>query len=994
MKRLLIFAALVLGLASCQREPEGLDVNVGGEVETFVTVNLPEDVTRAVAGTDSAQSDINAILLKGDLKLRYILQVFNAEGDSFKAMDFKYADAKSVVFPVRLVPNRHYRFVVWADLVENNGLVDGQDCDDLHYVIGTSLRDIKLADEWKAMDETRDAYTGYYKTTGNGFVGTESINITLTRPFAKLRVVTTDIDELFDGVYPHNAVVTYTTNHYKAFDAFAATPGDRTLAGKEHIYVIDTYSGENPAEQMTLYTDYFFATEEDDAVRFNINVKEANGTTIKLSSFNTDIKVKRNYLTTLIGDVLTEGNNVNVNVQPGLGGQENPNIVYNVITSGAELEQAVDNGGSYMLGNDIYVSSPVASTLALTRADEGKTTTINLNGFDITVKNTGTDPFITVGADDTLVFSGDGEVTLTDDSTAAFINNEGDVVLQGGTHSSDNNNVDIITGNGDIYKTGGDIDQDNVKSQLEALQYVCANGGEMTLTTDITVTKQLAIENNVTIDGNGKTIIYTGSDLRLFDVQSGNHNFTLKNVNIKFETGYCQRGINYNTGGTLTIENVNIVEGTTYPTYTINLPSKANGAKVEIKDSNIKGHIALNIWAQNVVANATDSTFSNYDTTDVEDYVTVKLNNNGTDSAEHSIINIYGGTVIAKDQNGDACVAISNNTITGQINVSDTTEVTGTTKNTVAAVRYNGYNEFYGCYTLASAIERATNDSNATIVLVRDIEVSETQWIEGNVTLDLNNKTVSCTADRFFRILNEGTEVINVTIKNGKLLNTANGGRCVETRSGNIALTLEDVELEATNGTWPQPLTIGGSGENITVNINESSIKANYVGYGITTFNPVALNVTNTTIDAWAALNLREPLSSVGSNGSEINVTGSTFICKNITNGESNAFAAIKVADDGIDLNIDSTSTITVEALGDQPQGIIDLSCSNNPTIDNCNVTIAAEINANGNPLILPENSIGNNTVIKFAAKYADTLKNENWTVSEAEDGFVTVTVK
>ena len=854
--RFLALLALVLGVVSCQTEPEGLDVNVGGAVDTEITVSLPEAATRTTAGEDSALGAIaNKVIESDDYTLRYIFAVYYDGETHSDNRQVVCSDATSVSFPVRLVPGRDYKFVVWADIVKE------AEKSDWHYNT-TNLEEITLNEtSWKAMDETRDAYTAVEPI--NNYNGSMNINITLKRPFAKLRIVTTDREELARlGITPSYAKVRYTTPHRTTFNALTGKAVETDVASttKEHIYAIDAYNS-NSENNMTLFTDYFFA--EKDIVKFEMNVYE-DEQMLKLigeeNIFNTDIYVEENRLTTLIGNILTDCNDIKVVIDDTL-----PDSQYN-IESFEDLKAALNTPNA------------------------------------------------------------------------------------------------------------------NIK-----------------LTKDITVTEKLTINNNVTIDGNGKTITYTGSNW-LFDVpmietraNSVNQNFTLKNVNIKFETSYCQRGINYNTGGTLTIEKVNIIEGTTYPTYAINLAGTSNDAKVEIKDSNIKGHIALNVWGRNIVANATNSTFSNYDTTDVEDYVTIMLNNNGTNSAEHSIININGGKVIAKDQNGDACVAISNNTETGEINVSDTTEVTGTIRNTVASVRYNGSNNSYGCYTLAAAIERATDDSNATIVLVRDIEISETQWIEGNVTLDLNDKTISCTADRFFRIKNEGTEVINVTIKNGKLLNTADGGRCVETRSGNIALTLEDVELEATNGTWPQPLTIGGSGENITVNINESSIKANYVGYGITTFNPVALNVTNTTIDAWAALNLREPLSSLGSNGSVINVTGSNFICKNITNGESNSFGAIKVADDGIDLNIDSTNTITVEALGDQPQGVIDFGSINNPTIDDCNVTIAAEINANGNPLILPKNSIGDNNVIKFAAKYAETLKSENWIISDAVDGFVTI---
>ena len=855
MKKLLALLAVVLAVVSCQTEPEGLDVNVGGAVDTEITVSLPEAATRATAGEDSALGAIaNKVIESDDYTLRYIFAVYYNDETHPDNRQVVCSDATTVSFPVRLVPGRDYKFVVWADIVKESEKTDW------HYNT-TNLEAITLNEtSWKAMDETRDAYTAVEPVTN--YNGAKDINITLKRPFAKLRIVTTDREELARlGITPSYATVKYTTAHRTTFNALTGKSVETNVVSttKEHSYAIDAYNS-NSENNMTLFTDYFFA--EKDIVKFEMNVYEDAAKTklIKENIFNTDIYVEENRLTTLIGNVLTDGNNIKVVIDDTL-----PECQYN-IESLEDLKAALNTPNA------------------------------------------------------------------------------------------------------------------NIK-----------------LTNDITTAEKLTISNSVTIDGNGKTITYTGSEW-LFDVpmietraNSVNQNFTLKNVNIKFETSYCQRGINCNTGATITIENVNIIEGTTYPTYAINLQGKANDAKVEIKDSNIKGCIALNVWGQNVVANVTNSILSNYDTADHEDYATVKLNNNGTVSAEHSIININGGKVIAKDQTGAACVAIINDSETGQINVSGTTEVTGTTANSVAAVRYNGSDNFYGCYTLAAAIERATNDSNATIVLVRDIEISETQWIEGNVTLDLNNKTISCTADRFFRIKNEGTEVINVTIKNGKLLNTADGGRCVETRSGDINLTLEDVELEATNGTWPQPLTIGGSGENITVNINESSIKSSYVGYGITTFNPVVLNVTNTTIDAWAALNLREPLSSLGSNGSEIKVTGSNFICKNITSGESNSFAAIKVADDGIDLNIDSTNTITVEASGDQPQGVIDFGSINNPIIEDCNVTIAAEINANGNPLILPKDSIGDNNVIKFAAKYAETLKSENWNISEAVDGFVTI---
>ena len=60
MKKFLALAALVLGLASCQNEPEGLNIVTGGEVDTVITVTLPEAATRA-DWTNSAEGALNQI---------------------------------------------------------------------------------------------------------------------------------------------------------------------------------------------------------------------------------------------------------------------------------------------------------------------------------------------------------------------------------------------------------------------------------------------------------------------------------------------------------------------------------------------------------------------------------------------------------------------------------------------------------------------------------------------------------------------------------------------------------------------------------------------------------------------------------------------------------------------------------------------------------------------------------------------------------------------
>ena len=98
MKKFFALLALVLGVVSCQTE--GFDVNVGGEQDVNITVSLPEG-TRA----DSALGAFQNIDM-GQYDIRYIFQVFNAEGTVYKTKQVICSDDTTVSFPVRLIPNR------------------------------------------------------------------------------------------------------------------------------------------------------------------------------------------------------------------------------------------------------------------------------------------------------------------------------------------------------------------------------------------------------------------------------------------------------------------------------------------------------------------------------------------------------------------------------------------------------------------------------------------------------------------------------------------------------------------------------------------------------------------------------------------------------------------------------------------------------------------------------------------------------------------------
>jgi hypothetical protein len=202
------------------------------------------------------------------------------------------------VFEVRLAPGRDYKFVAWADVV--NGVDGGDKHYDTENFEQITIIDT-LSNRWNAMDETRDAYTAADSVLN--FNSASTISLSLRRPNAKLRVVTTDwaadaVDEAYE------VTVTYTTPHRTTFNALTGQFGDATITNKEHTYTLSNVYNETDSVR-TIFSDYFFA-DDNDNVKFDMVVKKKDGSEVA-NHFNTEISVNSNYLTTIKGNLLTGG---------------------------------------------------------------------------------------------------------------------------------------------------------------------------------------------------------------------------------------------------------------------------------------------------------------------------------------------------------------------------------------------------------------------------------------------------------------------------------------------------------------------------------------------------------------------------------------------------------------------------------------------------------------------------------------------------------------
>ena len=379
MKKLLALALVVFGLAACQTEPEGINVDANGEAAVTLNVALPDDATRA-AGADSALGAIgNVDLTKYDI--RYILEVYDENGVLAKDRMVETSDETTAAFSFRLVPGRPYNFVVWADFVLNGKK------DDLHYNTNEGnggLRKVEvIKSQWDVIDESRDAYTDVI-TVHNFSSAADIPTITLTRPFAKLRVVTNDIKEMI-SIRPSEVKVEYFNTKFRdTFDAFAETATGEYVVGALTATLLDSqknpvdvYSEEKPNEKgvQTLFADYFFGAV-DDRVMFTMDVKDNGGRDLPQVTFNTNIPVKRNMLTTVYGPVLTDSNNITVTIDPAFenGTNWNPgDDKYDVeIWDGKSLtEPKKDAEGNYIvnLASELaWLAAAVNGTLDDTRA--------------------------------------------------------------------------------------------------------------------------------------------------------------------------------------------------------------------------------------------------------------------------------------------------------------------------------------------------------------------------------------------------------------------------------------------------------------------------------------------------------------------------------------------------------------------------------------------------------------------------------------------------
>ena len=351
MKKYLI-PALALGLVmtSCQSD-EPFAPGEGGEKQVTFTLTAPTSMTRA---GEQSSSNLGGLSNKAtDDVLHYTLALYYGDNVEYK-QSITSTDA-SVTFNPTVILGRHYRVVAYADFVGGK----------------TDLKTIAIANGIN--DEKKDAYFA----NPENVVFTENDlaeQVTLTRPFGKLRLVATDYS---DKTQISNVSVTYRNGgHLNSFNAFSGEFAETTDATATYYDAVYDVEYDEASGEKTIFVDYI-PVNSDGVFPFEITVTYTNGTESFKRTFAEDIPVKRNALTTLKGNFFTAEANISVvvddnfdNFIPGEGNAEE------------QLRMVAIMGGSYTLPYDIVLSEPLKVEADMTLNLNGKTIS-NLNGYAI-----------------------------------------------------------------------------------------------------------------------------------------------------------------------------------------------------------------------------------------------------------------------------------------------------------------------------------------------------------------------------------------------------------------------------------------------------------------------------------------------------------------------------------------------------------------------------------------------------------------------------------
>ena len=388
MKKFL-FPALALGLVltSCQSD-EPFAPGMGEEVQATFTISVPDAMGTRAAGHSSAEGGYT----NRAGNLNYTVALLNQDNKVMYSETCQ-SDGKTATFHPTVVQGYTYKVVAYAtfgDAVAKSAINEAFDGNDALASIAT-LKGIN--------DESEDAYYCFDTEVTGG----ATMDVTLRRPFGKLRLVATDYDKLKElGQDVKSVKVTYGNTvvmetHFNAYaEAFGGQATSKEWSADKTVYQ------EAADNELTVFADYLPAGNGETMYPFTIVTTYSNGETYT-RTFAQDIPVKRNYLTTLRGDFFTTEAALTLTVNEMFAGEEEYGTQGNLYIVDAQnsfdsvIAKIAADKPEYatitLKADATHVTNAGHGSDALYNAGVAKQVTINGNGHTLTFTGAGVGEF-------------------------------------------------------------------------------------------------------------------------------------------------------------------------------------------------------------------------------------------------------------------------------------------------------------------------------------------------------------------------------------------------------------------------------------------------------------------------------------------------------------------------------------------------------------------------------------------------------------------------
>ena len=370
MKKILLSAAIALfAMTACQKTEE-IDL-ASNEVTVSISAALPAEMAQTRAEEDGEGASVN----------RCIMEIY-LDGQLYGTRKTVAVKGLQATFSTRLVSGKEYKFVFWADHVENN-TTDEYIATDLYYntadLANVTIKDIT---SYTGNEDSRDAF---YAVEDVKITASQSFGVDLKRPFGQLKVKTLDMSQVPSDMQPTKVSIAF-ENVHTGIDLFTGELTDE-VDGITYANAVALDNNVDNAGELTF--DYIFAPSgtQQYLTDFTMSFLNDSGAEVASPYEFSSIPVQRNYRTVVSGNLLTKLADVTVKVDPEFETESGITSDHKDV-SAAELQAALDaltETGKHDYNINVIGTLPENGNYNLPSLEAGSTLTINLAGADGTV---------------------------------------------------------------------------------------------------------------------------------------------------------------------------------------------------------------------------------------------------------------------------------------------------------------------------------------------------------------------------------------------------------------------------------------------------------------------------------------------------------------------------------------------------------------------------------------------------------------------------------